>query len=182
MPPRPLLRTERLLLRPFAMADAPRVAELCAEREIAATTLFIPHPYTLEDAQVWLQGHQETFDSGHGVQFAICREEELIGAVGLVIEPQHDRGDLGYWIGKPYWGAGYATEAAAAVVRYGFLELKLNRVHAYHYLGNSASGRVLEKIGLRCEGLARQHIKKWGQYQDCPLYGLVRADYDLARG
>jgi [ribosomal protein S5]-alanine N-acetyltransferase len=181
MRPRPLLRSKRLLLRPFAQADAPRVAALCGEKEIAATTLFIPHPYSVEDAQAWLQGHQETFDSGHGVQFAICRETELIGAVGLVIEPQHDRAELGYWIGTPYWGAGYASEAAAAVVRYGFLELKLNRVHAYHYLRNSASGRVLEKIGMKYEGLARQHIKKWGQYEDCSLYGLIRADYDSDR-
>jgi [ribosomal protein S5]-alanine N-acetyltransferase len=178
MPPRPLLRTPRLLLRPFDLADAERVMHLCSERDIAATTLFIPHPYTLEDARAWLDGHQQTFDSGHGAQFAICRGEDLVGAIGLVIEPSHDRAELGYWIGKPYWGQGSATEAAAAVLRYGFEELKLNRVHAYHYLRNSASGRVLQKIGLKYEGLARQHIKKWGQYEDCPLYGLIRADYD----
>jgi [ribosomal protein S5]-alanine N-acetyltransferase len=179
MTPHPTLRTARLLLRPFEMSDAPVVASLCSDKAIASTTLFIPHPYSLADAEAWLSTHRQRFEAGTDVQFAIILADpgELIGAVGLVIQPEHDRAEIGYWIARSHWGNGFATEAGRAVLRYGFETRGLNRVWAYHYARNAASGRVLQNIGLRYEGLARQHIKKWGQYEDCPLYGLTRADY-----
>ena len=88
---------------------------------------------------------------------------------------------MGYWIGTPYWGCGFATEATAAVVRYGFEELQLNRVHAAHFALNPASGRVLEKLGMRREGCRRQHVLKWDRYVDLVLYGLLREEYEPGR-
>jgi acetylornithine deacetylase/succinyl-diaminopimelate desuccinylase-like protein len=98
----------------------------------------------------------------------------------MVFHPDHDRAEIGYWIGKPYWGRGYATEAAAAVLSYGFGALNLHRMHAYHYSRNPASGRVLQKIGMSHEGRAPGHIKKWGTHEDCELYGILRADWGEA--
>jgi [ribosomal protein S5]-alanine N-acetyltransferase len=88
---------------------------------------------------------------------------------------------LGYWIGKPYWGRGFCTEAARAVLRYAFTELGLNRVHAYHFHHNPASGRVLQKIGMTHEGLLRQHVKKWGQFIDNELYSILRSEFENTR-
>jgi [ribosomal protein S5]-alanine N-acetyltransferase len=180
MPERPTLETARLVLRPFVPGDAEDVARLAGAREIAATTLFIPHPYSVADAEKWLATHQETFDAGRGVNFALTLRGsgKLVGSVGLTVDREHEKAELGYWVGVPFWGKGYATEAAGAVVRHGFEGLGLNRVWAYHYARNRSSGRVLEKIGMRYEGVARQHIRKWGEFQDCPMYGVVRADYD----
>ena len=88
-----------------------------------------------------------------------------------------DRAELGYWIDRPYWNQGYCTEAGRAVLWYGFTELNLNRIHAYHLSRNPASGRVMQKLGMTREGLLRQHAKKWGKYEDIVEYGLVRQDW-----
>ena len=98
--------------------------------------------------------------------------------MGLELEPENERAELGYWIGKPYWNRGYATEAAKAVVAYSFEVLKLNRIYAYHFTRNPASGRVLEKIGMRYEGYRRQHTKRWENFEDSMGYGMLKADYD----
>jgi [ribosomal protein S5]-alanine N-acetyltransferase len=176
MPGRPTLWTERLTLRPFHMTDCDRVAALCADRRIADTTLLIPHPYTLKDAEWWLGTHQEQYDSGKGINFAVDMGGELVGAVGLRLEPDHGRAEIGYWIGVPYWGKGYASESAREVVRWGLNELGLNRVYAYHFARNAASGRVLQKAGMRHEGMQRRHVRKWDRYEDCVMYGAVRGD------
>jgi [ribosomal protein S5]-alanine N-acetyltransferase len=80
-------------------------------------------------------------------------------------------------VGRDWWGQGYATEAARAVLRYGFEELKLNRIYAHHMTKNPASGRVLEKIGMQREGCLRQMIRKWGVLEDVVLYAILRQDW-----
>ena len=175
----PTLQTARLILRPFEMADVPRVVQLAGERDIASTTILIPHPYAPRDAERWLAGHQAAFDTGHSLDLAICTRDpaDLVGAIGLVFKPEDDRAELGYWVGKPFWGRGYATEAAGAMLRYAFEQLGYNRVSAYHFTRNPASGRVLLKAGLRPEGTWRAHIKKWGVYEDCEVYGILRREW-----
>ena len=101
----------------------------------------------------------------------------LVGAISLRLELGHERAELGYWIGVPYWGRGYATEAAGAMVGYGFNELGLNRIHARHLARNPASGRVLEKAGLTHEGFHRAHILKNGRFEDIHSFAVLRADY-----
>jgi ribosomal-protein-alanine N-acetyltransferase len=105
-------------------------------------------------AEEWISTHQEKFERGELVNFAIVlrNDDMLIGAIGLVINQQHENAELGYWIGKPYWGNGYCTEAAKAVLHYGFTVLGLNRIYASHMSRNPASGRVMEKIGMKYEG------------------------------
>jgi RimJ/RimL family protein N-acetyltransferase len=101
---------------------------------------------------------------------------ELFGAVGLQIEPGHALGELGYWIGVPYWGRGYATEAARALMRYGYSRLGLHRIQARHFLRNPASGRVMEKLGMSREGVLRQSVRKWGRFEDVVLYARLAED------
>jgi RimJ/RimL family protein N-acetyltransferase len=165
------------------MEDAPEVARLAGDRDIASTTLVIPHPYKLDDATKWISYHQTAFDSGQAVQFAAClrSSDQLIGCMGLVLQPEHDRAELGYWIGKPFWGNGYATEAARSVVRYGFEKFNLNRIFAAHFQGNQASGNVLRKIGMKHEGCARQAILKWGNFLDLEMYAILRDEMPAVR-
>jgi [ribosomal protein S5]-alanine N-acetyltransferase len=174
----PRLKTERLLLRPFTLADAKDVQRLAGDRDIASTTASIPHPYDDGVAEQWIAMHQQRFEEGTWLNLAITCDPEgaLVGALGLRFEPEHDRAELGYWIGKPYWGRGYATEAARALVQYGFDTLGLHRIYARHLTRNPASGRVLQKIGMTHEGHRRQHEKKWGICEDEELYGMLKND------
>ncbi len=176
----PELRTERLLLRPFTLADAPVVQQLAGDRDIASTTLNIPHPYEIGMAEGWIGTHRQQCERGESVNFAIVRRQDgaLIGAISLMnIEQRHEHAELGYWIGTPYWNKGYCTEAAEAVLHYGFTTLGLNRIHAYHFARNPASGRVMEKIGMVHEGCRRQHVKKWDVFEDLELYAILKTEY-----
>ena len=129
----PTLRTARLVLRAFHASDAPAVQSYASDKTIAATTLNIPHPYTLEMAEI------------------------------------------GYWIGKPHWGKGYCTEAVTALVQYGFDSLGFERIFATHFRKNPASGRVMQKAGMKFEGRLRHHVKKWGEFYDLEVYSLLRS-------
>src|ERR1700686_3966120 len=173
------LQTERLTLRLHARSDIPALMPLIGAREVAATTLRIPHPYTEADAQNFIAGTQEELSSG-GLRLGIVLRESdtLCGGVGLRIEPDHRRAELGYWIGVPHWGRGYATEAARAMVQYGFETLGLHRIFASHFANNLASARVLRKIGMRREGSQRGHILKWGEFVDIEMYGMVASDVE----
>ena len=173
------LRTARLLLRSLQREDIPAIVQLAGAREISAMTALIPHPYSEQDGHEFLQRASEEFLAGRCVSFAICISPgtELCGAVGLNITAEDQCAELGYWIGVPYWGQGYATEAAAAVLAFGFETLQLNRIYAVRFAENKASGRVLEKIGLRHEGRSPQHIKKWERFVDLENYGLLRSDF-----
>lgn len=173
------LKTARLLLRSFESDDIPTLVRLAGAREIAATTIQIPHPYADHDARTFLAKAAEDFQAGHSVAFAVSLPagREPCGAVGLHISDAHQHAELGYWIGVPFWGRGFATEAAHAVVEFGFQTLHLRRIYAHHFAGNTASQRVLEKIGMIHEGRSRLHVMKWGQFLDLENYGLLAEEF-----
>lgn len=179
LPEEPRLETDRLWLRPFTLADAPEVKRLVGEPDIAATTLNIPHPYPEGAAEQWILSHQPRFVDGTFVHFAITLkpDDRLVGAIGLHLEPEHRRAEMGYWAGKPYWGQGYTTEAARAVLAYGFEQLGLNRIYAEHFSTNPASGRVMQKIGMVYEGELREHVLKGETFQSLRAYGILREDW-----
>ena len=168
------LATERLLLRPFTLDDAPAVQRLVAAYEIAENTLLIPHPYPEGAAAEWIS-KLGTMPDNH--VFAIVLDADVIGAIGMEVQREHDRGEIGYWIGVPYWGRGYMTEAVRAVLGWAFESLGLNRVFAEHFTRNAASGRVMQKAGMRHEGSLRQHDKKWDAYLDVEVYGILDSDW-----
>ncbi|MCE2414520.1 GNAT family N-acetyltransferase [Candidatus Poribacteria bacterium] len=176
----PPLLTERLLLRSFTLEDAADLQRLVGEFDVASTLTNMPHPYEDGMAEKWIRSCYERFEKDEALNFAITlrTNKNLIGGIALRLDPKNENGELGYWIAKPYWNCGYATEAAKAVVAYSFEVLKLNRLHAKHFKRNTASGRVLEKIGMCYEGCFRQHIKKWDNFEDLMGYGMLKADYD----
>jgi [ribosomal protein S5]-alanine N-acetyltransferase len=175
----PTFETPRLLLRPFRVADADDVQRLAGDRAIADTTLNIPHPYEDGLAEKWIRSHRDWFERGQQAVFAVVRQTPatLIGAAGLLICPEDQRAELGYWVGKPYWGQGYATEAARAVAAFGFEQLGLNRIHAAHFARNPASGRVMRKLGMTREGCLRQHVRKWDAFEDLEAYAILKSQW-----
>ncbi|PWT72879.1 MAG: GNAT family N-acetyltransferase [Proteobacteria bacterium] len=174
------LQTERLILRGYKRSDIPSIVRLVGAREVAETTLRIPHPYNERDARSLLAqiAKDKTL-----TRFGIFLREtgEHCGGIGLNVELDHDRAELGYWVGVPYWGRGIATEAAREIVRYGFEGLGLHRIFATCFVGNLASILVLEKIGMKYEGRWRQHIKKWGEYKDLENYGMLADEWKAGR-
>jgi len=175
----PTLRTARLLLGVFVIEDAPELQRLAGDREIADTTLSIPHPYALDHALAWIGNQRREAVRGRATNFAVrlLSGSSLIGSVGLRdIDPEHLQAELGFWIGRDWWGQGYASEAAAAIIRFGFEELGLNRIYAHHMVRNPAAGKVLRHIGMQQEGVLRERVRKWGVYEDVVLYAILRAD------
>lgn len=173
------LQTTRLTLRPFALSDVDALVPLIGTREVAATTLRIPHPYTEDHARDYVASSHQSFAKGDELRLAIVLSSsgELCGGIGLRIEAEQGRAELGYWIGVPYWGQGIATEASLALVNYGFETLRLHRVFASLVSGNIASAKVLQKIGMKHEGCQRGHNQKWGEFRDIELYGLLASDH-----
>lgn len=201
---RPTLTTPRLILRPMLLEDAEVVEAHAGQREVARTTATIPHPYPEGSARPWIESHGRDFAQARGLVLAItlretqgvlrqakeesqeCMEASpagpLIGCVGLANNLLHKRADLGYWMGLPWWGQGYVTEAALALIDFGFQKWDLERIQSHHLGNNPASGRVMEKIGMTREGILRRSFLKWGRFQDTIHYAILREDWQARAG
>lgn len=145
----PLLTTERLILRPFQLSDTTKVQTLAGNELIANGTINIPHPYADGIAGQWIGKHLAGWHSQQSAIYAITLKSnyQLIGCVGL-----HNIADrtaqLGYWIGVPFWGKGYCTEAAKRITEFGFKRMDLEMIYGQHLSRDSSSGKILQKIGM----------------------------------
>lgn len=150
----PVLETERLTLRAPGREDAEAIWEFASDRRIAVNTACIPHPYALADAEQFIA----TVNRQAGeVTFLIALREVPIGACS--IDPREGGPEIGYWLGVPYWGHGFATEAARAVIDYAFSSLDHEALQAGARVSNPASRRVLEKCGFQWTGVRLSRIR-----------------------
>lgn len=150
----PVLATGRLVLRAPNRDDAPAIAVLANDKRIAVNTARIPHPYTHEDAEQFIAA---TSRRDGGATFVIAREDELIGGCG--IDRRDDGPEIGYWLGVPYWGCGYATEAVRALIDHAFADLQCETLAAGARVSNPASRRVLEKCGFQWTGVQLTRVR-----------------------
>jgi RimJ/RimL family protein N-acetyltransferase len=177
-PEQPTLTTERLVLRPLAPGDAPTVERLAGEKDVASTTRLIPHPYPPGMAEHWIGTLPELYQRAEMINWGIAIDGGLLlGTIRLTLNPVDNHAEMGYWVGKPYWNNGYCTEAARAVVAYGFERLDLERIYANYMARNPASGRVLAKLGMIEEGHLRRHRRKFGRYEDLIVCGMLRSEW-----
>ena len=177
----PLLTTEHLLLRELRPDDARAVAVRAGDRRVAKYLIAVPTPYPVSLAARWITGRISWWPQGRGITLAITRRDdpdELLGSVSLRRFSRDRRAELGYWLGADAWGHGYATEAAGALVDFGFAEMGLARIYAHVLAGNAASCRVLEKLGMVHEGIRRRHVRKGKTLHDVVLYGMLRDEWD----
>lgn len=158
-----VMQTARLHLRPVVYGDAARIAVLAGDWDVASMTGRIPYPYSEDAAHHWVSGLVEREEV-----FGIEYQSELIGICGFT---RHLNGDaeLGYWIGKPYWSRGFATEAASAVMTYGFTKTGVRRFLCKHLAENPASARVIRKLGFRYIG----NGSGWCEARQCELPTLT---------
>ena len=147
----PAIGTERLILRGPTLGDAPAIAELANDLGVAGMTEHLPYPYRTDDAAAfvgWAEGLNPRTDRVFVVEH---RQFGLVGVLGLH-EKQPRRPELGYWLGRPFWGRGYATEAVKAALSWAKGEWRRNVVWAGHFSDNGASGQVLCKAGFLYTG------------------------------
>jgi len=177
-PEQVVLRSERLLLRPLAVGDAPIVERLAGDRDVASTTRLIPHPYPPGMAEQWLAALPEHYQRAEAINWGITLDGgPILGTIRLVLNAADNHAEMGYWVGKPFWNNGYCTEAARTVVAYGFDVLALERIFANYMARNPASGRVLAKLGMQQEGFLRRHRRKFGRYEDLIVCGITKAEW-----
>jgi RimJ/RimL family protein N-acetyltransferase len=151
----PVLETERLVLRPPRHEDANALAMLANDRRVAENTLRIPHPYALADAEGFIAAANETDDER---VLVITRAAVVLGACGIA-KLDGERPEIGYWLGVPFWGKGYATEAARAVIDHAFGDLGYDHLLGGARVSNPASRRVLEKCGFQWTGVGLYRIR-----------------------
>ena len=165
------LRTARLLLRRPELDDANSIGLLAGDYDVASMTGTIPHPYTAEMAETWINGLHA---GDEGTAFAIDLDGDLIGCVGYRAHGG-DHAEMGYWIGKPFWGRGYATEAAAALILHAFATEGFDYITAGHFKENPASARVIAKLGFTPAGEVRRKCAARGGKASCLTYRLTNA-------
>lgn len=172
----PTIKTDRLTLRPFNLSDAKEVQRQAGNPKVASTTAAIPHPYPDGAAEDWISKHQEWFEKGQAVDWAIEHDENnnLIGCMSLGVNKVNQRAEIAYWIGEENWSKGYCSEAAKAAIKYAFDEMSLNKITSRHMLENPASGKVMQNAGMVQEGILRQDFYKNGRFVDMVVYGLLR--------
>jgi [ribosomal protein S5]-alanine N-acetyltransferase len=171
-----ILESKRLLLRPPEECDVAAIAGFM-EWDVVKNLSRAPHPYTEEHARVFLGRQEEGRVKGSDFAFAVTRKDggALAGMCGVHLREQGF--ELGYWLGRPYWGQGYATEAAAEVLGFAFRNLRAEAVEAGWFHDNPASGRVLEKLGFRPDGTGERDCAARGHAVLCNLVLMSRAEY-----
>jgi RimJ/RimL family protein N-acetyltransferase len=179
----PTLRTERLRLRPVADADADALFALHSNAHVLR--YWDSPPWTdRARADRFIAVCRQMAEDGTGARLAVDRSSdgEFLGWCGLVRwNPDHRSASLGYCLAEAAWGQGYATEAARALLQWGFDTLELNRVQAEVDTRNAGSARVLEKLGFVREGTLREDCVVNGDVSDSWVFGLLRREWQGPR-
>jgi len=175
------LETERLLLRPPEPRDVAAIVTWIGDWDVAKNLSKCPHPYHEEDAQAFIARAAEGRARGSDFAFAITRKSDglYMGQIGLHLKD--GRFELGYWLGKPFWKSGYASEAAHRIAAFAFKSLRAESIWAGWFQDNPASGHVLEKLGCKPDGAALRECLARGHDVPCNLVTLSRADFFAPR-
>jgi RimJ/RimL family protein N-acetyltransferase len=137
------IKTRRLVLRELKDSDVPEIARLSGDWDIARMTARIPFPYSEALAREWMS----TIAEDEFVR-VIMHEGALVGCCGYILL-EDSTAEIGYWVGKPWWGRGFATEAASALVHHCFTRASLKKLTCCHFVDNPASARVIAKLGFK---------------------------------
>ncbi|RMF52633.1 MAG: N-acetyltransferase [Bacteroidetes bacterium] len=166
-------------LVPVQLEHAPAIQRLAEDPAVTATTN-LPEPYPPDGARLWIRSLLPKRWAGVEYAFAMVNaDEELVGVVGFMdVRPQEGQAELGYWVGRPYWGRGYATAGCRQILAYGFDVLGLRRIIARPLARNRASCRVLEKIGFRWLGTERNVFPRFDPEDRLAVYEMTVTQWD----
>jgi RimJ/RimL family protein N-acetyltransferase len=176
------LETERLILRPLKVEDEETIYQYVKDYDIARWTINIPHPYPRDGAISFIRQATGLMDEGLCYELAILLKsnQEIVGVVSFVkVNKTHRNAELGYWVGKPYWNKGFATEAAMRILEFGFNGLGLERIFSKCFFDNLSSRKVMEKIGMKYEGKFRHEVFKENRFIDMTYYSILKEDWKM---
>ena len=179
----PPLETEHLLLRKPRVKDAGDVFRYASDPEVARYVLWDAHK-DLQETRFYLRGLIRRARQGYPSSWVVTLREsgQVIGTIGYVwYSYDYRSAELGYSLSREYWNRGLATEALKAVIDESFRSLPLNRIEAQYDLRNPASGRVMEKSGLRQEGILRDRLINKGEFVSVGIYAVLRSDWEKSQ-
>ncbi len=173
----PIIQTKDFSLRPYKKEDAKSLAKNINNKKIYENTLNIPHPYTLKDAQEWIDENLKELKKKNPskINFVIDINGEAAGEVSFRKIEEH-KAELGYWLAEKYWGKGIMTQAVKLITKFGFEGLGLKRIYVFAFLFNKASQRVLEKTGFKKEGILKNNVIKDGKMMDDYLFAKIKKE------
>ena len=169
----------KINLRYHLSSDAVSIFRYASDEAISRHT-FIPHPYTIKDAHEFIKLSGSARRKKVAYHYGIEDKEtgQIIGGIGLeAIDRVHHKGEIGYWVARPFWRQGIMTEAISLILGLCFAEVELHRVYAHVFPDNIASMRVLEKVGFTREGLLRQAAMKNGSFVDTYIYSILEDEW-----
>ncbi len=174
----PELDTKRLLLRRMTMADAQDIFAYSRDPEVSRHVLWDAHR-SIHDSRAYLRYIQRQYRNNEPSSWGIELKEtgHLVGTIGFMWWNQENRSaEVGYSLSRVQWNRGLMTEALREVIRFGFEEMDLHRIEAQHEVSNPASGRVMEKVGMRREGVLRGRLYNKGRFVDVAVYAILCGD------
>ena len=177
--PMPEIETDRLLLRRLCIRDATDMFEYMCHDVVAQHVLWDAHR-NISDTRNYIRYMLRKYRLGDPASWGIEYKATgtIIGTIGYMWNnPEHASAELGYSLNDAYWNMGIMTEALSAVIRYSFTKMHINRLEAQHETDNPASGRVMQKCGMRKEGTLRARLRNKGRYVDVDLYAILRNDF-----
>ena len=182
----PRLQIKRLILDQIKPSDITDIVAYAGNIKIVENTRSMPHPYREEDAISWINAANNGFKTKDNYMFAIRFSDTLafIGGIGLTIDRENNRAELGYWVAEDFWNMGIATEAVKGMLKFGFEELKLNKILAVYLTSNEASGKVMIKNGMVKEAEFKDHDVKRGHsvednsYVSLVQYRMTKSEYE----
>lgn len=173
----PVLETERLVLRKLEMDDLEDIFEYARDPEVAKYTTWMAHT-TPNDTSAFLNYVLDLYRNGEVAPWGVLHERKLVGTCGFVgWDLDHSRAEIGYALSRKYWGRGLMTEAVVRIISFGFRTMQLNRIQARCEAANVASVRVMEKAGMRFEGVLREHEYSKGRYLDIVMCSILRREW-----
>ncbi len=170
---------QKINLRKVVPSDAESIYQNAKDKDICKAVP-LPMPYTLKSAKDYIKFCQRSWNDKSETQFGIEDKEtgKIIGMIGLIdLDFKSKKAEVGYWVGKKYWGKGTAKEALKLILKFAFSNLKLNRVYAKTYSINLASSKLLEKCNFKLEGRLRKEGKFKGRWDDLLIYGILKEEY-----
>lgn len=169
-----ILESKRLILRPFLIDDIEDVYEYAKDDRVTEFLTWESHNNISETEEVV----KEFYMNEPGIYAIELKEEKkCIGCIDIRIDIPNNKGSFGYVMNYNYWNRGYMSESLTVLLNFAFLKLELNRVESTYYLGNKASGRVMDKCGMKYEGTGIQELRVFGTYHDVVHYAILKKDF-----
>lgn len=176
------LETERLILLPMTDCDEKydsELARLLNDKDIYEHTESLPYPYTEVHARAYVSGAKQRYEKGMLDYIILLKEtSQLVGGIAFAYQKSNRSGALSFWTGTEFWNRGYCSEATKQLIFHAFTSWEVNRIFGYHFLFNKGSEKVMQKNGMKFEGLLREYKYKRGQFYDVGLYAILKSDFE----